>query len=79
MIAGTVEKLNAAGHPAVASEWFHLLREKAPHEVQPADVEGDAKGWEQHQGDIAEAHASALEGHLSPRLEAAVRAIAFRS
>ena len=38
---------SAAGHPAVAREWFHLLREKAPHEVQPADVEADAKGWEQ--------------------------------
>jgi hypothetical protein len=38
---------SAAGHPAVAREWFRLLRENAPHEVQPADVEADAKGWEQ--------------------------------
>jgi hypothetical protein len=38
---------SAAGHPAVAREWFHLLREKAPHDVRPADVADDPKGWEQ--------------------------------
>jgi hypothetical protein len=37
----------AAGHPAVARQWFDLLRQKMPHEVQPPDVEADADGWEQ--------------------------------
>ncbi len=38
---------SAAGHPAVAREWFHLLREKAPQEVQPSEVDMDPQGWEQ--------------------------------
>lgn len=28
-------------------ERFHVLRAKAPHDVEPKDVESDAKGWEQ--------------------------------
>ncbi len=35
----------AAGHPAVAREWFLLLRDNAPREVRPLDVATDAKGW----------------------------------
>ncbi len=37
---------SAAGHPAVARDWFQLLREKALHEVQVSEVEADAHGWE---------------------------------
>jgi hypothetical protein len=37
----------AAGHPAVARQWFAVLRERMPHEVPSSDVEADADGWQQ--------------------------------
>jgi hypothetical protein len=38
----------------------------------------NAQGFADHSLDIAEAHASVLEAHLSPRLESMIRNIAFR-